>query len=64
VASGIPKGETSLCAREIDRRDVAGMQVVLGHLHGRTLSIAAAKFADQIAGTLHQRHGQESNADV
>jgi DNA-binding transcriptional LysR family regulator len=37
VASGIPKGETSLCAREIDRRDVAGMQVVLGHLHGRTL---------------------------
>jgi DNA-binding transcriptional LysR family regulator len=62
VTSGIPKDETSLCAREIDHRDVAGMNAVLGHLHGRTLSIAAAKFADQIAGSLYRRHGQDSSA--
>lgn len=54
VSSGIPADETGLYAREIDRRDVVGMQAVLGHLRGRTLSIAAAKFADQIASNLYQ----------
>ena len=56
VTSGIPEGEVGLAARPLDPRDVPPMQVVLGHLRGRSLTVAAAKFADQVAASLHQRH--------
>jgi DNA-binding transcriptional LysR family regulator len=56
VTSGIPANQSGLCVRYIDERDVAPVQVVLGHLRGRALTVAAAKFADQVAGTLHDRH--------
>lgn len=56
VSSGIPANEVGLHARMIDERDVAPVQVVLGRLRGRPLTIAAAKFADQVARTLHHRH--------
>jgi DNA-binding transcriptional LysR family regulator len=63
VTSGIPAQETGLHAREVDRRDVAAMQAVLGHLHGRTLSIAAAKFADQLAAKLYRYAASDLPAD-
>jgi DNA-binding transcriptional LysR family regulator len=60
VISGIPARETGLVARQIDARDLAPMHVVLGHLRGRTLSVAAAKFADQLANSL-ERFAAELN---
>ena len=55
VSTGIPVGETDLCACELDRRDVAPLQAVLGCLRGRALSVAAAKFANQLSDSLHRR---------
>jgi DNA-binding transcriptional LysR family regulator len=51
VSSGIP-AQPELVARPIDRRDMPPTTVVLAHLRGRTLPIAASKFADQLANTL------------
>ncbi|WP_375460293.1 LysR family transcriptional regulator [uncultured Enterovirga sp.] len=53
IPSGIPADRRGLHARPIDGRDLAPVLIVLGHLRGRRLSIAAAKFADQIARRLH-----------
>jgi DNA-binding transcriptional LysR family regulator len=58
VTSGIPANEVNLCARQVDERDVGLMQVILGRLRGRALTVAAAKFADQLASTLHRKHEQ------
>ncbi len=55
IAIGIPAARTGLVVREIDRRDLAPMQVVLSQLRGRRLSIASAKFAEQVARGLDQR---------
>lgn len=57
IPSGIPADRAGLVAREVDARDLAPAQVVLGHLRGRRLSIAAAKFVDQVARNLHERYG-------
>lgn len=57
IPSGIPAGDPGLHAREIDTRDLPPAQVVLGHLRGRALPIAAAKFANQVANNLHERYG-------
>ena len=57
IASGIPGGDRGLHAREIDGRDLRPAQVVLGHLRGRALPVATAKFADQVANSLHERFG-------
>lgn len=57
IASGIPADVPGLAVREIDARDIAPVQVVLGHLRGRTLPIAAAKFADQLANSLDRQYG-------
>ncbi|WP_458098154.1 LysR family transcriptional regulator [Roseomonas sp. WA12] len=46
-----------ICARPVDERDMPAVQVVLGQLRGRSLSVAAAKFADQVARSLHSRQG-------
>ncbi|AHJ63532.1 Transcriptional regulator, LysR family [Granulibacter bethesdensis] len=46
-----------LCLRPLDPRDAEPVSCVLGHLRGRVLSVAAAKFADQLARSLHARYG-------
>ena len=48
VAIGIPDDDR-LCARPIDERDLAPMTMVLAQLRGRLLSVAAGKFAEQLA---------------
>jgi DNA-binding transcriptional LysR family regulator len=63
VSSGIPANDDGLRARKIDARDIAPVQVVLGHLRGRALTVAAAKFADQMAAALHDRHPQGVDAN-
>ncbi|EJN08686.1 LysR family transcriptional regulator [Herbaspirillum sp. YR522] len=52
IQSGVPRNDTRICARPIDVRDIAPMRIVLGQLKGRALSIAAAKFADQLSNHL------------
>lgn len=56
VPSGIPD-EPRLCSRPIDGRDLDPVAMVLMQLRGRTLSVAAAKFADQLTSRLVQRWG-------
>ncbi len=53
--SGIPRSDTRIRAREIDPRDIKSPYVVLAQLRGRALSVAAAKFADQMASALSSR---------
>ena len=53
VASGIPD-DPSLRSRPIDARDLDPVSVVLAQLRGRMLSVAAAKFADQLTIRLHR----------
>ncbi|WP_127144322.1 LysR family transcriptional regulator [Pelagibacterium montanilacus] len=57
IRAGIPQDSANLVAREIDPRDMPPTQLVLGQLRGRSLSVAAAKFVDQISGSLHTRYG-------
>lgn len=54
ILRGIPDSDARLCARPIDPRDIPSIQVVLGQLRSRTLSVAAAKFADQLTNQLAQ----------
>ena len=49
VSAGIPLGRPDLHARPIDGRDIEPVAVVLGQQRGRRLSIAAAKFVDQLS---------------
>ena len=56
ISSGIPTG-ARLHARPIDTRDLDPIRLVLGQLRGRPLSIAAAKFADQLANGMSERFG-------
>ncbi len=46
---------TGLVSRPVDPRDVPPGKMVLGKLRGRPLSVAAAKFADQLALKLEAR---------
>jgi len=52
ILSGIPQEDSRIYARPIDLRDLAPIQIVLGQLRGRALSVAAAKFADQLSNHL------------
>jgi DNA-binding transcriptional LysR family regulator len=54
IPNGIPD-DPRLRSRPIDDRDLEPMTVVLAQLQGRMLSVAAAKFADQLAASLHRR---------
>lgn len=56
---GLPPGNSQdgLITRLIDPRDVPGGLIYFGQLRGRTLPVAVAKFADQIAKTLVKRFG-------
>ncbi|MDA9401603.1 LysR family transcriptional regulator [Bradyrhizobium sp. CCBAU 45389] len=47
--SAVPREDRRIYARPIDTRDVTPIQIVLGQLRGRVLSVAAAKFADQLS---------------
>jgi len=47
--SAVPREDRRIYARPIDPRDMTPILVVLGHLRGRALSVAAAKFADQLS---------------
>lgn len=58
IRAGLPEGRENLIAREIDTRDLSPAQVVLGHLRGRALSIAASKFIDQISSSLHAAYSE------
>lgn len=57
VSVGIPADHAGLCVRPIDRQDLPPMLVVLAQLQGRTLSVAAARFADQVRHSLDQNDG-------
>lgn len=50
--SAVPREDRRIYARPIDPRDVPAIQIVLGQLRGRALSVAAAKFADQLSNHL------------
>ena len=52
IASGIPQQDRRIFSRPLDPRDIAPIQIVLGQLRGRALSVAAAKFADQLSNHL------------
>lgn len=54
IPSGIPD-DPRLRSRPIDDRDLEPMTMVLAQLRGRMLSIAAAKFADQLVTSLNRR---------
>lgn len=56
IRAGIPQDSSKLVAREIDARDMPPTQLVLGQLRGRSLSVAASKFVDQISSSLHTRY--------
>ncbi len=43
-----------LAARLIDDRDVASGSLVLGQSRGRGMSVAVAKFVDQLSRRLHE----------
>lgn len=60
IRAGIPLDGSGLTAREIDVRDLAPAQVVLGQLRGRSLSVAASKFLDQLANSIYARYGAEA----
>ena len=53
VLSGIPD-DPRLRSRQIDVRDLEPVTMVLAQLRGRLLSVAAAKFADQLAMRLNR----------
>jgi DNA-binding transcriptional LysR family regulator len=53
IPSGIPD-DPRLVSRPIDDRDLEPMTVVVAQLRGRMLSVAAAKFADQLVASLHR----------
>ncbi|RAR55373.1 DNA-binding transcriptional LysR family regulator [Paraburkholderia unamae] len=46
--SGVPRADERICGRPISTQDLDHLRVVLGQLKGRTLSIAAEKFAEQL----------------
>ncbi|MCF1707532.1 LysR family transcriptional regulator [Tabrizicola sp. J26] len=51
-----PQGQDGLQYRPLDLRDAAPGQLLLGQLRGRSLPVAAAKFADQIARAMTERY--------
>lgn len=53
--SGVPRADERLRAVPISAQDLDSLKVVLGQLKGRTLSVAAEKFAEQLGGHLPDR---------
>jgi DNA-binding transcriptional LysR family regulator len=52
ILPGIPVSDPRFSARPIDTRDIPPIKIFLGQLKSRTLSVAAAKFADQLVTSL------------
>ncbi|MBN3754778.1 LysR family transcriptional regulator [Paraburkholderia sp. Tr-20389] len=50
--SAVPQADERICGVPISTLDIDHLRVVLGQLKGRTLSIAAEKFADQLSSQL------------
>jgi DNA-binding transcriptional LysR family regulator len=48
VSVGIPVDTPDLCARPVHEMDMPPVEIALAQLLGRTLSVAAAKFVDQL----------------
>lgn len=46
------RARDGLIARPVDARDIAPARFAMGQLHGRSLPVAAAKFAEQLAAKL------------
>lgn len=57
IPTCIPVERSRVAIREIDRRDLAPLQVVLSQLRGRKLSLPAAKFVDQISSSFFKQSG-------
>ncbi len=53
IEIGAPLAEPGLAVRVVDDRDLAHGPLVLAQLRGRALPIAAAKFAEHLAGAMH-----------
>ena len=51
-----PIKDTNLTARLIDQRDVAPGTLWIGQLAGRSLSVTASRFAEQIGRNLSERY--------
>ena len=49
-------GVPGLVARAVDTRDVPEGMLYMGQLNGRTLPVAAARFADQLVRVLQDRY--------
>ncbi|MFC0284599.1 LysR family transcriptional regulator [Camelimonas abortus] len=65
IRGGIPRNDPRLAARVVDPRDMAPAQIVVGHLRGRTLPVAAAKFMEQVLKALVQGEaGQAAGRDA
>lgn len=62
IRAGLPNESDNLIARQIDQRDIPAAQLVLGQLRGRSLSVAASKFVDQLSGSLHSEYGSQRRA--
>jgi hypothetical protein len=60
IRAGVPAEGPGIVAREVDSRDLAPAQVMLGQLRGRSLSVAALKFVNQLSSGLHARYGDQS----
>ncbi|TFW29556.1 LysR family transcriptional regulator [Massilia horti] len=57
ATSAVPRADERLCARPVSTLDIDPIKVVLGQLRGRTLSIAAEKFAEQLSNHLSDLTG-------
>ena len=62
IALGAEAEGEGTVARPVDRRDLRGGRLVLGQLRGRSLPVAAAKFADRLAAALDAMRGTEAGA--
>ncbi|MGV2981666.1 LysR family transcriptional regulator [Camelimonas sp. ID_303_24] len=58
IRAGVPHENEQLVAREIDARDMAPAQTVVGQLRGRTLPVAAARFMEQVVRALASDAGR------
>ena len=64
IMSGLPPvgDRGGLVFRQIERRDAQTVAFVLGQLRGRTLPVACARFAEQVARALDARQGSSEDA--
>lgn len=62
VGAGDEGGGAGTVARPVDARDLRVGRLVLGQLRGRSLPVAAAKFADRLAAALDAMRAAEGDA--